>query len=188
MTIYIGIDWSEDKHDVVFLNKAGAIIGQLTMAHTLEGLGNLEKTRQYLGVSREECWVALETAHNLVIDFLWEQGYQQVYVIAPSVIKSCRGRYGQSGARTDRHEGRLIADVLRTDRARLQPWQPDSALTPQMPAQVSLLLHLNFQLRPLFGLINDNFAFIFNIFPHICHSRPVMQPGKLRRESISLLN
>ena len=143
MTIYIGIDWSEDKHDVVFLNKAGAIIGQLTMAHTLEGLGNLEKTRQYLGVSREECWVALETAHNLVIDFLWSRGYQQVYVIAPSVIKSCRGRYGQSGARTDRHEGRLIADVLRTDRARLQPWQPDSALTRQMRAKVSLLIHLS---------------------------------------------
>jgi transposase len=143
MAIYIGIDWSEAKHDVVFLNEAGAIIGQLTMAHTLEGLHNFEKTRQYLGVSREACWVALETAHNLVIDFLWEQGYSQVYVIAPSVIKSCRGRYGQSGARSDRHDGRLIADVLRTDRARLQPWQPDSPLTRQMRAKVSLLIHLS---------------------------------------------
>lgn len=145
MGIYIGIDWSEDKHDVVFLNEAGAIIGQLSMAHTLDGLQNLEKTRQYLGVSRAECWVALETAHNLVIDFLWEQGYSQVYVIPPSVIKSCRGRFGQSGARTDRHDGRLIADVLRTDRARLQPWQPDSALTRQMRAKVSLLIHLTRQ-------------------------------------------
>lgn len=143
MSIYIGIDWSEAKHDVVFLNEAGATMAQLTMAHTLEGLGNLEKTRQYLGVSREECWVALETAHNLVIDFLWEQGYRQVYVIPPSVIKSCRGRFGQSGARTDRHDGRLIADVLRTDRPRLQVWQPDSALTRQMRAKVGLLIHLS---------------------------------------------
>ena len=142
MTTYIGIDWSEQKHDVVFLNEAGAILGQLTMSHTPQGLQNLEKTRRYLGVSRDECLIALETAHNLVIDFLWAQGYQQLYVIPPSVIKSCRGRYGQSEARTDRQDGRLIADVLRTDRARLHPWHPDQLLTRQMRAQVSLLRYL----------------------------------------------
>jgi transposase len=142
MQVYIGIDWSEQKHDVVFLNETGVIIGQLTMSHTTEGLQNLEKTRQHLGVDRAECLVALETSHSLVLDFLWDQGYQQVYVIPPSVIKSCRGRYGQSGARTDRKDGRLIADVLRTDRARLQPWQPDRLLTRQMRAKVSLINHL----------------------------------------------
>lgn len=142
MATYIGIDWSEQKHDVVFLNEAGAILGQMTMSHSVQGLQNLEKTRQYLGVSRTECLVGLETAHNLVIDFLWAQGYPQVYVIPPSVIKSCRGRYGQSGARTDRQDGRLIADVLRTDRARLYPWKPDDVLTRQMGAKVSLLHHV----------------------------------------------
>ncbi len=65
MTVYIGIDWSEKKHDVVFLNEQGVIIAQLTMSHSPEGLMNLEKTRQYAGLAREECWVALETAHNL---------------------------------------------------------------------------------------------------------------------------
>jgi transposase len=142
MSVYIGIDWSEQKHDVVFLNEAGVIIGQLTMSHSPEGLLNLEKTRQYLGLSRNECLVAIETAHNLIIDFLWDQGYQHVYVIPPSVIKSCRGRYGQSQARDDPRDGRLIADVLRTDRARLYPWQPDSLLTRQMRAKVSLINHL----------------------------------------------
>jgi transposase len=143
MTVYIGIDWSEKKHDVVFLNEAGAILGQLTMAHTLDGLQNLEKTRQHLGVDRAECLIALETAHSLVIDFLWSQGYQQVYVIPPSVIKSCRGRYGSSEARSDQQDGRLIADVLRTDRTRLQPWHPDSLLTRQLRAKVSFLRYVS---------------------------------------------
>lgn len=142
MPTYIGIDWSEEKHDVVFLNEAGAIIGQLTMAHSPEGYQHLAKTCQSLGLAKADCLVGLETAHNLLIDFLWCQGYGQVYVIPPSVIKSCRGRYGQSGARTDRQDGRLIADVLRTDRARLYPWQPDSLLTRQMRGQVSLLQHV----------------------------------------------
>ena len=142
MPVYIGIDWSENKHDVVFLNEAGAVLAQLTMSHTPDGLLNLEKTRQYAGLSLDECWVALETAHNLVIDFLWSRGYHQVYVIQPSVIKSCRGRYGSSGARNDPKDGRLIADVLRTDQARLQPWRPDSLLTRQIRAKVSLINHL----------------------------------------------
>lgn len=142
MSIYIGIDWSEDKHDVVFLNETGTIIGQLTMSHTPEGLLNLEKTRRYLGVARAECLVALETAHNLLIDFLWARQYPQIYVIPPNVINSCRGRYGQSKARDDQRDGRLIADVLRTDRGRLYPWRPDSLLTRQVGARVSLINHL----------------------------------------------
>jgi transposase len=143
MSIYIGIDWSEQKHDVVFLNEAGVILGQLSMSHSPTGLQNFEKTRRYLGISRDECLIALETAHNLVIDFLWAQDYRQIYVIPPSVIKSCRGRYGSSGARTDPKDGRLIADVLRTDRARLQRWHPDGLLTRQMRAKVSLIQFLS---------------------------------------------
>lgn len=142
MSIYIGIDWSEQKHDVVFLNEVGSIIAQLTIPHRPEGLVKLEETRHQLGMSRDECLVALETAHTMIIDFLWAQGYSQVYVIPPSVIKSCRGRYGQSGARTDRKDGRLIADVLRTDRTRFQPWHPDQLLTRQMRAKVSFINHL----------------------------------------------
>lgn len=142
MQIYIGIDWSEDKHDVVFMNAAGAPIARLTIPHTPEGFLKLEATRERLGVSPTDCLVGLETAHNLLIDFLWARGYTRVYVIPPNVVKSTRGRYRQSGARTDQSDALLLADLLRTDRARLQPWHPDSLLTRQMRAKVSLLSHL----------------------------------------------
>jgi len=142
MNTYIGIDWSEQKHDVSFLNEAGVIISQFTIPHTGDGLLKLEEHRQQLGQSRQECLVALETAHHLVVDFLWSRGYQHVYVIPPSVINSSRGRYGQSGARDDRRDSRLIADVLRTDRARLPPWRPDSLLTRQIRAKVGLINYL----------------------------------------------
>ena len=33
MSTYIGIDWSQDKHDVAFMNGAGAIIARLTIPH-----------------------------------------------------------------------------------------------------------------------------------------------------------
>jgi transposase len=106
---------------------------------------NLEKTRQYLGLSREECLVGLETAHHLLLDFLIDQGYPQIYVIPPSVTKSCRGRYTNSGARDDQTDGQLIADILRTDRRRLRLWQADCLLTRQMKAKVSLIHYLTRQ-------------------------------------------
>lgn len=44
MSIYIGIDWSEQNHEVTLLNEVGGILGQLAMPHTLDGLVSLDKT------------------------------------------------------------------------------------------------------------------------------------------------
>jgi transposase len=139
MRVYIGIDWSESKHDVAFMNQRGAVIAEQTIEHTPEGFIALDVARAKLGSTPAECVIGLETAHNLIIDFLWAQQYEEVYVVPPSVIKSNRGRFGSSGARTDLSDARLIADVLRTDRGRLQPWHPDSLLTRQIRAKVSLI-------------------------------------------------
>jgi len=76
---------------------------------------------------------------------LWAKGYSQVYVIPPSVVKGTRGRYRQSGARTDESDALLLADVLRTDRTRFQPWHPDDAITRQMRVKVSLHAYLTQQ-------------------------------------------
>jgi len=143
--INIGIDWSETHHDICFMNDAGAVITRVTVPHSPDGFLKLETTRQQLGVTANECRVGLETAHNLLIDFLWAKGYSQVYVIPPSVVKGTRGRYRQSGARTDESDAPLLADVLRTDRTRFQPWHPDDALTRQMRVKVSLHAYLTQQ-------------------------------------------
>jgi len=121
MQVYIGIDWSEDKHDVVFMNQAGVDVARLTIPHSLDGFVQLEAARRKLGLAPDECMLGLETAHNLIIEYLWSQAYQQVYVIPPSVVKSNRNRFRQSGARDDQSDGYFLADILRTDRGRLQP-------------------------------------------------------------------
>ncbi len=45
MSVYLGIDWSENKHDVVFMNEAGASVAQLTIDHTPEGFDELDRLR-----------------------------------------------------------------------------------------------------------------------------------------------
>lgn len=145
MSILIGIDWSESKHDIEFMNEAGATLARLTIPHCPDGFLKFDLTRQQLGVLPNECLVALETAHNLLIDFLWARDYTQVYVVPPSVVKSSRGRFGSSGARTDASDAHLLADLLRTDRARLHPWHPDGLLVRQLRAKVSFVQHLTRQ-------------------------------------------
>jgi transposase len=162
MQVYIGIDWSENKHDIVFINQQGAVIAEQTIDHTPEGFLELEAACARLGTTPAACMVGLETAHNLIIDFLWSRQYEQVYVIPPSVIKSSRGRFGSSGARTDRTDALLIADVLRTDHGRLQPWQPDSLLTRQIRAKVSLI---GYQTRQIVSTSNRLRAVLLRYYP-----------------------
>ena len=40
MHVYIGVDWSEDKYDVVFMNQAGVDVARLTIPHSLDGYEN----------------------------------------------------------------------------------------------------------------------------------------------------
>jgi transposase len=97
MQVYIGIDWSEKKHDVVFQNEAGVQLLRLTIAHNLGGFLQLDNAREQLGISPEEVVVGMETAHNLLIDFLWERGYTQIYVLPPRKSTAVRGASARVG-------------------------------------------------------------------------------------------
>ena len=144
-SLYLGIDWSKNKHDLVAVNQQGAVIASLTVAHTPQGFAQLDQLRQDLGTSPADCIIGLETAHNLLVDFLWARGYEQLYVIPPHVTRSARGRYRQSGARTDQSDALVIANLLRTDLPRLYPWQPDQPATQQLRTLVSRLAFLTQQ-------------------------------------------
>jgi transposase len=162
MQVYIGIDWSEKKHDAVFVNEAAAVLAIVTFEHTPKGLAKLETVRRDLGVDPKDVLVGLETAHNLLIDYLWARNYTQVYVVPPSVVRGSRQRYRQSGARTDKSDAELLANLLRTDQHRLQPWLPDSLLTRQMRSKISLHMHLT---RSSVRLTNRLRAVLLRYYP-----------------------
>jgi transposase len=135
MNIFVGIDWSQEHHNVCIMNGSGASIVRFEIVHSPKGFAELEEKINKLDVPPSNCLVALETAHNLLIDFLWSRNYT-VFVIAPSVTDGSRGRYGSSGAHNDDDDAFLLADLLRTDRARFAPWKPDGPLVTQMRAKL----------------------------------------------------
>lgn len=142
MKVYLGIDWSETKHDVAWMNEDGLVLARLVIEHSPAGFRKLEETNQALQLGVENVWIGIETDHNLLMDYLWAQHYRQIYVVPPSVVKSSQGRYSSSGSISDPKAAQLIADIVRTDRQRLRLWQPDSRLTRQLQAKVSLILSL----------------------------------------------
>lgn len=137
MKVYIGIDWSKDKHDLAFMNAAGRVVQRKVIQHSEDGFWELEHMRRKLGVEAAKCEVGIETADNLLVEFLWQQGYEELYIIPPKMTKSSRGRQRSSRARTDQSDADLLADLVRTDSHRLIRWQPNRILTRQMAEQVN---------------------------------------------------
>jgi transposase len=162
MTVYIGIDWSEQKHDVVFLNEAGAQIAYLCLPHKLEGFVQLDRQRDKLGLAIEECVIGIETSHSLFVDYLMNQNYLAVYVLPPNQVRANQHRFRQSGAKDDPADARLIAEILRTDRGRLRSWQPDQFLTRQIRVQVRWILELG---RQTVRLSNELRAVLLRYYP-----------------------
>jgi transposase len=139
MLVYIGIDWSEKKHDICYLNQNGEVILSIKIEQTPDGHNKFDTTRQRLGITATECLIGIETSHNALVDYLVERGYSHIFVIPPNAVKSAQGRYRQSGAKSDQSDARLIADMLRVDQNKYVEWQPDSELTRQIRAHVSMI-------------------------------------------------
>jgi transposase len=119
-----GIDWANDDHAVCVVDMAGKVVQRFIAEHTGKGLAGLVRQLRRAGVGE----VAIERPDGKVVDTLLEAGLT-VVVISPNQLKNLRGRYGSAGNKDDRFDSFVLADTLRTDRARLRPLLPDSPAT-----------------------------------------------------------
>jgi transposase len=119
-----GIDWARDDHAVSVVNARGREICRCSVEHSAAGLRELIAVLARNG-ARE---AAIERPDGPVVDALLEAGVT-VVVISPNQVKNLRGRYGSAGNKDDRFDAYVLADTLRTDRARLVPLTPDSPAT-----------------------------------------------------------
>jgi transposase len=126
MKIFVGLDWGSQAHAVCVLDASGKALTQFTIEHSQAGL---EQLRQRLGriAPPEQIQLALERPSGLLVDTLVEAGYTLI-PIHPNTVKATRPRYSSAGAKTDRSDALLLADLLRTDAHRFR------ALTPECDA------------------------------------------------------
>ena len=124
-----GIDWARDDHAVSILDRHGRQVHRSSVEHSAAGLRELVAVLARTGVSE----VAIERPDGPVVNGLLDAGIT-VVVISPNQLKNLRGRYGSAGNKDDRFDAFVLADTLRTDRARLRPLVPDSAATAALRA------------------------------------------------------
>lgn len=119
-----GLDWAVDDHAVSVVNDRGRQVVRHTVDHTAAGLRELVTVLTNAGC-RE---VAIERPDGPVVEAVLEAGLA-VVVISPNQVKNLRGRYGSAANKDDRFDAFVLADTLRTDRARLRPLVPDALAT-----------------------------------------------------------
>jgi transposase len=126
-----GIDWATADHVACVVDMAGRVTGRLTVAHDKAGIAALIAWLRQNGAAE----VAIERGDGVLVEALLAAGLT-VVVISSRQVKHLRARYGSAGGKDDRFDAYVLADVLRTDRARLRPLVPDAPPTIALRAAV----------------------------------------------------
>ena len=73
--LLIGIDQSPERHEVCTIDPGGSQLARPSVPHSASESQQLHQCCQMLQAARDECLVALESDHSLVVDYLLDHGY-----------------------------------------------------------------------------------------------------------------
>jgi len=113
--IFVGDDWAEAHHDVCLMSDTGEVVGYSKLDEGVEGIGRFHELVAEHVSDPSQVVVGIETDRGLWVDALVAAGYQ-VFGINPLAVAKYRQRHHLSGAKSDRADAKLLADVVRTDR------------------------------------------------------------------------
>jgi hypothetical protein len=128
MRLFVGDDWAEDHHDVELMDAAGRVLARKRLPEGVAGMARLhELTGQHLGEDAEdpEVVIGIETDRGPWVAALVAAGYV-VYAVNPLQASRYRERHGVSGAKSDRGDSHMLADMVRTDSHQLRTVAGDS--------------------------------------------------------------
>src|SRR6266568_298144 len=129
--VFAGIDWATADHVACAVDMAGRILDRFSAAHDKAGIEMLITRLRENGATE----VAIERGGGVLVEALLAAGLT-VVVVSSHQVKNLRARYRSGGGKDDRFDAFVLADTLRTDRARLRPLVPDAPATLALRAAV----------------------------------------------------
>jgi transposase len=132
--MFVGIDWATDAHEVCAVDASGRVCHRATVPHSQDGLDQLVG-HLHRWAAKEELLVGIERPEGRLVDRILEAGHP-IVLIPTFAMKDLRRRYSVGGAKSDRGDGYVLADVARTDGHRLRRLEPLSAQTRALRAVV----------------------------------------------------
>jgi len=133
--IFVGCDWSRHKHDLLVMDAKGSTLLEFTIPHGAQALDDLAQQIATLETDASQVHVGIELHDGALLAWLLDHGYT-VYGINPKSAQRARDRYRPSGAKDDRKDAFILADILRTDRGYLRPLGTDSDACQELRAWV----------------------------------------------------
>jgi transposase len=122
----VGIDWSEQHHDVWVLDELGVQLMTLRIPEGVVGVAQFHELAAQLGCPPAELVIGIETDRGLLVHSLVAAGYT-VFAINPLAVSRYRDRHTVSGAKSDPGDSKVLADLVRTDRQNHRAIAGDSA-------------------------------------------------------------
>ncbi|MEV8504592.1 IS110 family transposase [Actinoplanes sp. NPDC051475] len=127
MTVYCGIDWAEQHHDIAVVDEHGHLVARGRIGDDLDGFSTLVQMLAAAGDTDCAIPVAIETPRGLLVAALRASG-RRVYSINPMAVARYRERYSVSRKKSDHADAVVLANILRTDAHAHRPLPRDSEL------------------------------------------------------------
>ena len=134
--LFVGDDWAEGHHDVEVQDEQGRRLARARLSEGIAGLTRLhELLAEHLtdddvdpetGFVAQSVMIGIETDRGTWASALVAAGYQ-VFALNPVQVARYRERHGASGAKSDRGDAHVLAEIVRLDRAHHRPIAGDSA-------------------------------------------------------------
>jgi transposase len=122
---YIGIDWSDRKHDICLYDIEKQTQEFCVIEHRPEKIEEwVESLRLRYGGRRVA--ICTEQKRGPLIYALCKYDFLVLYPINPRAVAKYRQAFKPSRAKDDPTDAALLAEILGKHRDRLQPWKPQS--------------------------------------------------------------
>ena len=122
---YIGLDWGDRRHAVAVQPAAGGPVEHVELEQRPPILHGwvAELRRRFKG---RPVAIAIEQRKGAVMHALMQYEFLVLYPVNPKALARYREAFHPSGAKDDPTDAALLLDLVRTHRAQLRPWRPDT--------------------------------------------------------------
>jgi len=129
--VYVGIDWSDKKHDVCCAIEGSATLEREVVQQTPEDLELwVHRTRTLAGGKKVA--VCLEQSRGALIYALLKYDCFVLYPISGAVLASYREAFRPNGGKDDISDAEFLLELVRTHRDRLREFKPDDSKTREL--------------------------------------------------------
>ncbi|MDA8435499.1 MAG: transposase, partial [Actinomycetales bacterium] len=121
--LFIGDDWAEAHHDVELVASSGQVLARARLPEGVAGIARLHAmVGEHLDEDAEadQVVIGIETDRGPWVTALVAAGYT-VYPVNPVQVARYRERHGVAGAKSDRGDAHILAEIVRLDRAHHRP-------------------------------------------------------------------